>query len=139
VSGQFHAPGRFIPRERAPGTHWIGICLFLLKQQKIFLNILIVSTYLTMLFPPHILCSVECNRKVVLYSEDGGSGLFYVNIPPFVRRNWRPPQSQFHDVCSFAAAVSVSCFFVPDSGVIWCQFIETEITACRPSFCFSEI
>jgi hypothetical protein len=24
VSGQLHAPGRFTPRERAPGTHWIG-------------------------------------------------------------------------------------------------------------------
>jgi hypothetical protein len=23
VIGQFHAPGRFTPRERAPGTHWI--------------------------------------------------------------------------------------------------------------------
>jgi hypothetical protein len=24
VSGQLHAPGRFTPRERAPGIHWIG-------------------------------------------------------------------------------------------------------------------
>jgi hypothetical protein len=24
VSGQLHAPGRFTPKERAPGTHWIG-------------------------------------------------------------------------------------------------------------------
>jgi hypothetical protein len=24
VSGQLHALGRFTPRERAPGTHWIG-------------------------------------------------------------------------------------------------------------------
>jgi hypothetical protein len=24
VSGQLHAPGRFVPRERATGTHWIG-------------------------------------------------------------------------------------------------------------------
>jgi hypothetical protein len=24
VSGQLHAPGHFTPRERAPGTHWIG-------------------------------------------------------------------------------------------------------------------
>jgi hypothetical protein len=24
VSGQLHAPDRFTPRERAPGTHWIG-------------------------------------------------------------------------------------------------------------------
>jgi hypothetical protein len=25
VSGQFHAPGRFTTRERAPDTHWIGV------------------------------------------------------------------------------------------------------------------
>jgi hypothetical protein len=24
VSGQLYAPGRFTPRETAPGTHWIG-------------------------------------------------------------------------------------------------------------------
>jgi hypothetical protein len=24
VSGQLHAPAAFSPRERAPGTHWIG-------------------------------------------------------------------------------------------------------------------
>jgi hypothetical protein len=24
VSGQLHAPARFTPGERAPGTHWIG-------------------------------------------------------------------------------------------------------------------
>jgi hypothetical protein len=24
MSGQLHAPAAFIPRERAPGTHWIG-------------------------------------------------------------------------------------------------------------------
>jgi hypothetical protein len=24
VSGQLHAPAAFTPRERAPGTHWIG-------------------------------------------------------------------------------------------------------------------
>jgi hypothetical protein len=27
VSGQLHAPGRFTPRERDPGTHWIGGCV----------------------------------------------------------------------------------------------------------------
>jgi len=24
VSGQLHAPGRFTPKERVTGTHWIG-------------------------------------------------------------------------------------------------------------------
>jgi len=24
VGGQLHDPGRFTPRERAPGSHWIG-------------------------------------------------------------------------------------------------------------------
>jgi hypothetical protein len=35
VSGQLHAPGRFTPRERAPGTHWMGAILDVVVKRKI--------------------------------------------------------------------------------------------------------